>query len=447
MRNSGAVWATCVVVALSVTPGLAAAAAPSDSESDGRGISDLIAGPATTLTLEGGLVGMQSLLHFTPLQLRGALCREEKSCTSVDYFALPVGWETEKGAQSVAAAVSARLAQDPDAKVILSGHSQGGQVIYAALRDWSAHPADAPSRDSVVWVSFGNPENPYGRQAGGIGYDNGQGLPIGGTAYDGIEVIRQYDGWADYPQDTTNLVAVANAMMGMMTIHNNYWDVDITDPNNATYTTTTSAGGTITYVWSPTKTLPLVAWAGPLAPALDKMLRPTVEAGYQRPGDVNQKLADANASGIGLSASSDGLLQHIADAVKSASGGSPVSTLASRTSIPAAIPKRGGALRTALAGLLNRRSTGMVGGSSPSGTAKRGQNGTAVTPGAAVTEPGSAGDRRQDPEQRRTFAPAGANSFTALRREARKAVSAVAAGPRQRGHQQRGAGSDTADRR
>ena len=157
MRNSGAVWVTCVVVALSVTPGLAAAA-PSDSESDGRGISDLIAGPATTLTLEGGLVGMQSLLHFTPLQLWGALCREEKSCTPVDYFALPVGWETEKGAQSVAAAVSARLAQDPDAKVILSGHSQGGQVIYAALRDWSAHPADAPSRDSVVWVSFGNPE-------------------------------------------------------------------------------------------------------------------------------------------------------------------------------------------------------------------------------------------------------------------------------------------------
>ena len=40
----------------------------------------------------------------------------------------------------------------------------------------------------------------------------------------------------------------------------------------------------------------VLAWAGPLAPALDKMLRPTVEAGYQRPGDVNQKLAEANAA-------------------------------------------------------------------------------------------------------------------------------------------------------
>ncbi|KAA0112177.1 hypothetical protein CIW47_02860 [Mycolicibacterium sp. P1-5] len=36
----------------------------------------------------------------------------------------------------------------------------------------------------------------------------------------------------------------------------------------------------------PTKTLPLIAWAGPLAPVLDKKLRPIIEAAYHRPVDI-----------------------------------------------------------------------------------------------------------------------------------------------------------------
>lgn len=36
----------------------------------------------------------------------------------------------------------------------------------------------------------------------------------------------------------------------------------------------------VTYVWVPTDTLPLVAWTGPFAPALDNMLRPIVDKAY-----------------------------------------------------------------------------------------------------------------------------------------------------------------------
>jgi hypothetical protein len=36
----------------------------------------------------------------------------------------------------------------------------------------------------------------------------------------------------------------------------------------------------------PNDTLPLVAWAGPLAPALDNALRPLVEKAYSRPIDI-----------------------------------------------------------------------------------------------------------------------------------------------------------------
>ncbi|MGY4709898.1 hypothetical protein ACXDF8_10150 [Mycolicibacterium sp. CBM1] len=44
---------------------------------------------ATVLTLEGGFVGMQHVLHFTPTQLRGNLCRTPNHCRPVHYFALP----------------------------------------------------------------------------------------------------------------------------------------------------------------------------------------------------------------------------------------------------------------------------------------------------------------------------------------------------------------------
>ena len=101
------------------------------------------------------------------------------------------------------------------------------------------------------------------------------------TAYSGTEVIRQYDGWADWPDDSSNLLAVANAVVGMQTIHTDYTDVDITSPGNAIH-----QEGNVTYVWVPTDTLPLVAWTGPFAPALDNALRPTVESAYDRPVSI-----------------------------------------------------------------------------------------------------------------------------------------------------------------
>lgn len=117
------------------------------------------------------------------------------------------------------------------------------------------------------------------------------------TAYTGTEVIRQYDGWADWPDDTRNLLAVANALAGMFSIHTNYRNVDLNDPNNVRYTPDVAGQpGNVTYVWVPTKTLPLVAWAGPLAPALDKKLRPIIEKAYHRPVDIPDPHAPASAS-------------------------------------------------------------------------------------------------------------------------------------------------------
>lgn len=242
-----------------------------------------VSNAATVLTIEGGFVGMQHFVHFVPTQLRGDLCKSPNHCQPVDYFAFPTDAFTAQGATNVQQAI-ARLPADE--QIVLFGHSQGGQVVYSDLRRFAADPASAPDPSRLTWVSIGNPENPYGGRRPKTEHPTTPWLPPD-TAYQGTEVIRQYDGWADWPDDTRNLLAVANAFAGMFSIHTNYRNVDLNDPNNVRFTPDVAGQpGNVTYVWVPTKTLPLVAWAGPLAPALDKKLRPIIEAAYHRPVDI-----------------------------------------------------------------------------------------------------------------------------------------------------------------
>jgi len=240
--------------------------------------------PATVLTLEGGIVGLLDLVPFTQLQLRGDLCDPPDRCQAVDYDAVPLGpYFNEEGAKRVISAIGAiRELPDATGPITLFGHSQGGQVIYAALRRWAAAPASAPDPSSLSWVSIGNPENNFGGQSA-------TPLPAD-SPYQGTEVIRQYDGWADWPTDPTNLLAVANAVVGMSSTHIfGYFDVDLNDPENIRYTPDKADGtpGNITYVFVPTPVLPLIAATGLLAPLLnpilDPVLRPIIEKGYQRP--------------------------------------------------------------------------------------------------------------------------------------------------------------------
>ncbi|MBU3752247.1 MAG: PE-PPE domain-containing protein, partial [Mycobacterium sp.] len=234
---------------------------------------------STVLTLEGGIVGAQNLVRFTPLQLSGKLCQPPNRCRPVDYPALPGEEFNQQGADILAEAIAAATAGGEP--VTLFGHSQGGQVIHVLLRRWAADPDTAPHPDLVSWVSIGNPENPMGGTA------RKPGFPAD-TPYRGTEVIRQYDGWADWPSAKGNLLAAANAAVGALMAHPNYFRVDLDDPANVRHTPANADGtpGAVTYVWVPTPLLPLVAGAGILAPALDSMLRPIVEAGYDRPVDL-----------------------------------------------------------------------------------------------------------------------------------------------------------------
>ena len=236
---------------------------------------------ATVLTFEGGLAGIQPFLHFTPLQLGGSLCAAPSTCRPVNYPAWPLGqYFNNQGADRLQAALE-EVAGD----VTLFGHSQGGQVIYTALRRWAADPASAPDPGQVSWVSIGNPENVVGGRAPNPVPDY--------SPYSGIEVIKQYDGWADVPTDKSNVLAAINAALGRSSAHVfGYFNVDLNDPANIRYTPDNPDGspGNITYVFVPNPMLPLVGATGPLAPllnpVLDPILRPIVEAAYQRPFDV-----------------------------------------------------------------------------------------------------------------------------------------------------------------
>jgi pimeloyl-ACP methyl ester carboxylesterase len=247
---------------------------------------------ATVLTLEGGFVGMQHIWHFVPTQLQGDPCKSPNHCQPVDYFAFPGGAFTDQGAANVVKAIDAL---PDDEQIVLFGHSQGGQVVYSDLRRFAADPANAPDPSRLTWISIGNPENPYGGRRNKTETPT-QWLPPD-TAYTGTEVIRQYDGWADWPDDPRNLLAIANAVVGMFSTHTNYRQVDLDDPDNVRFTPEVNGQpGNVTYVWVPTKTLPLVAWAGPLAPALDNALRPIVEKGYHRPVDIPDPTPPASSA-------------------------------------------------------------------------------------------------------------------------------------------------------
>jgi len=269
-----------MIAAVGVTAALAAGGgftAPAAAVAAGI-TADL--GP-TVLTLEGGLVGIQHLLHFTPRQLQGSLCTAPNTCTPVDYPAWPLGaYFNNLGADRLISAIDALPAGAP---VTPFGHSQGGQVIYSTIRRWVANPTSAPDPSQVTWVSIGNPENAFGgvKRQDGLAPD---------TPYKGIEVIKQYDGWADYPTGKMNALAWLNAQVGKNNTHVwGYFDVNLDSPDNIRYTPVKADGtpGNITYVFVPNDTLPLVQATGVLAPllnpVLDPILRPIIESAYNRP--------------------------------------------------------------------------------------------------------------------------------------------------------------------
>lgn len=211
--------------------------------------------------------------------------------TNVDYPATLGRLNSRASLDDSVATGQARLdtaIMDTPGPVVVTGLSQGTLVQDAEIAKLAADP-NAPDASRLRFVEFGNPmRGVFSR------LPEGTRIPIVGltittpvdSQYD-IDVVRgEYDGWTDFPDRPLNLLADANALMGMRYVHT---PSALSYPDTAVVldSTTDSRGGTITTYLVPTAHLPLTQ---PLRPVLgdpavdriDSVLRPIIDHGYER---------------------------------------------------------------------------------------------------------------------------------------------------------------------
>lgn len=159
------------------------------------------------------------------------------------------------------------------ANTVVFGFSHGA-VVAGRWLSQHAQDADAPSPGQLSFVLIGNPRHGHGGR-----------LPaMPQTPYKVVDIVRQYDPMADFPDNPFNLLALLNIGGGVLSrIHLDYTGVDIDDPANTVWTE-----GNTTYVFVPTENLPLLAplrmlGFGWLADALNDPLKEIVEQAYDRP--------------------------------------------------------------------------------------------------------------------------------------------------------------------
>ncbi|HUB53536.1 MAG TPA: PE-PPE domain-containing protein [Mycobacterium sp.] len=209
----------------------------------------------------------RTTMNITQQQLGGTVC----PCVKIPYPA-----DGLHNAQGVAAIAKTPL----KAGDTVMGFSLGAQVVALYLAQNSPPPG-------VRFILLGDTFNHNSQMA-----FLGQGVPAN-VADQVILMVRQYDGWTDYPDITTSpnfQLSWRNAQMGAAMIHDY---VNARLDNSANVVTTR---GNITAILVPTQHLPLndmqrLFGPSPTADALDAKERPLVDSAYSRPGPTAAQLA------------------------------------------------------------------------------------------------------------------------------------------------------------
>jgi hypothetical protein len=184
--------------------------------------------------------------------------------------------------------VNATLSTVPaGSAVTLAGLSQGAIVLnYVKLSRSLQDSFNRRSADNLQFVTFGDPQN----ATGGITTKNpalqlfAPNVPWA-TAYPTTEIVREYDGFSDWPDKPTRL-AVLNAVMGIGFVHTDYGSAaNPTTPGTLKTVRTNAAGGTTTHYVVPTARLPItqpLRDAGLNTSLIDALLRPQIDRAYVR---------------------------------------------------------------------------------------------------------------------------------------------------------------------
>lgn len=203
-----------------------------------------------------------------------------------------------QGTSVVDAALIAALERsgDSDGPTVVFGYSQSSVIATMEKRQLTERTADQSSTPAVSFVLTANPNRPNGglnaRFAGlvlkGLGWTFSGATPTD-TSFTTVDVARQYDLFADFPEYPADLFATANAVVALLYGAHDYTGVTI-NPDDPAYDpdTVVQQVGDTTYYFIPASQVPLLrplrdAGVDPVfVDAAEPAVRVLVEAGYDR---------------------------------------------------------------------------------------------------------------------------------------------------------------------
>ncbi|WP_163798010.1 PE-PPE domain-containing protein [Mycolicibacterium sediminis] len=266
--------------------------------------------PATAATalFVGGILA-PNVPEFMMSQALGGQFTGTDEASGTPWVRQSVFWPAQAGPflgvvtldQSVATGTANLVAQIAEAQksgtgpVTVVGTSAGSLVVDEALRYFKEHPDLAPDPNLVNFIVIGDgsrqesfTNSPIFTTVSGYTYKS----PVD-TPYDVTVVSYEYDGFADFPDRPLNLLAVANAVAGMLVLHTATFFADISKQAPTSVVTDPDTNGTTTRYFLKPRELPLVTLLPFLAPMQDD-LKAMIDAGYSR-NDAVAPSDDSNA--------------------------------------------------------------------------------------------------------------------------------------------------------
>lgn len=261
-------------------------------------------GPARVLTVKGTEVyGIDGILN-------GSVCDGSLGdCENVEY----IRWLQEASIRDGLKNLTALLADPAGDPATVLGYSEGSVIASRWLSNYSKEllkaqaegktdVEGAPDAENLHFILTGNPNRKYGgtRPAWYI-----ERATPNDTKYTVLDVAREYDGAADWPDNPFNLLAVANAMAGYFVVHPYYDDVDLQNDPKLVFQENNT-----TYVLMRTQDLPMLyglrrMGLNTLADELQAKLKPIIDSAYKR--DYPNVIEDPAAAQEAVDRAKEGL--------------------------------------------------------------------------------------------------------------------------------------------
>jgi PE-PPE domain len=176
---------------------------------------------------------------------QAGLCNSPNHCETIHYN------NNQQPPTDGVKKLDAWIHETPGPKTVV-GYSLGAQVSSEWMRQQTSHDQDL----RFILIGAHNPPN---------------------NSYPITRITRQFDKFADPPDDMTNVLAVRNILASHE--HTRYVAADLNDPAALRW-----QDGNISEVLIPTKILPMLENKGPeKAAELDSQYRPQIESAYHSP--------------------------------------------------------------------------------------------------------------------------------------------------------------------